>query len=680
MPTENERTTIETIIARICAKTELLDGAGNPFVELDGLALVAAMQPDGSWADVTYLDDNLLSWAAARHMTRLHTLARGWYQAQSPWYQHNEVFCAILRGLDYWYDRKLQNPNWWWNEIGLPTSLGETLLCLKGCCDPVYIERAIPALACHQPLFHFTGQNLVWVASIQLYQGLLTDDVGLVAQSLNRVGQEIQVFPEDEGMQPDMSFHQHGKLLYSGGYGQSFVADVGRLLAFTAGTIFAFPPSQVARFARYVLDGSRWMIRGRTFEPGAIGREITRVGHASTRFVAGLRDLASFEHPRQQEAQASAAIDPNAGQSIVVGNRYFWCSDLMTQHRPGYYLSVRMTSTRVVNADVACCGGEGRLCHHIAEGATFIMRDGDEYRDIYPVWNWRQIPGTTVLQERGDFDPEALRGLGEHAFAGGASDGQVGCAALDFSRGTLAAKKSWFFFDEGMVALGAGITASGEAPVRTTLNQCHWRGPAYLFGVAQPLAAGEYQLTPGAAYWQDGVTYRILDGTGTLRLGTQRGAWSDCGVGSSDPLTLAVMNAGLEHGVNPAGATYAYAVLPDVAESAAFTDDPARFMILRNDATLQAVWHTVEKRGHAVFYAPGTVSFPDGQQIGVDLPCILLYHPLDDDRIAITLAQPEQREGMVTLTLTGPVSSRLSVPLPSREYAGSSMTVIWHVG
>lgn len=135
MPTENERTTIETIIARICAKTELLDGAGNPFVELDGLALVAAMQPDGSWADVTYLDDNLLSWAAARHMTRLHTLARGWYQAQSPWYQHNEVFCAILRGLDYWYDRKLQNPNWWWNEIGLPTSLGETLLCLKGCCD-----------------------------------------------------------------------------------------------------------------------------------------------------------------------------------------------------------------------------------------------------------------------------------------------------------------------------------------------------------------------------------------------------------------------------------------------------------------------------------------------------------------------------------------------------------------
>ena len=64
----------------------------------------------------------------------------------------------------------------------------------------------------------------------------------------------------------------------------------------------------------------------------------------------------------------------------------------MVQHRPAYYLSVHMSSTRVLNADWPCCGGEGRLCHHLADGATVIMRDGDEYRDVYPVWNWRQIP------------------------------------------------------------------------------------------------------------------------------------------------------------------------------------------------------------------------------------------------------------------------------------------------
>jgi len=309
-----------------------------------------------------------------------------------------------------------------------------------------------------------------------------------------------------------------------------------------------------------------------------------------------------------------------------------------------------------------------------------IMRDGDEYRDIYPAWNWRQIPGTTVVQEDGEFDPDALRNYGERAFAGGASDGSVGCAAMDFSRDGLTGKKAWFFFDEGLVALGAGITADADAPVSTTLNQCLWRSPALLSGTETPLAAGTYPLASGMAFRQDGVTYRILDGAGTLRLGEQSGAWSDCGVGSPERLSLNVMNAGLEHGVKPNAAHYAYAVLPGNTAREVGADDPTRFVILRNDETLQAVWHADNRRGHAVFYAPGAITFPDGQQLGVDLPCIVLYHPHVDGSITLTLAQPEQRDGMITLTLSGHISTMLSLSLPPGEYAGSSLTVVWMNG
>jgi len=337
---------------------------------------------------------------------------------------------------------------------------------------------------------------------------------------------------------------------------------------------------------------------------------------------------------------------------------------------------VRMTRPHLVNADWPCCGGEGRLCHHMADGATFIMRDGEEYRDLYPVWNWRRIPGTTVVQDGGALDPDRLRGPGERPFAGGASDGQVGCAAMDFSRGGLTARKAWFLFDGGLVALGAAIRAEAAVPVRTTLNQCRWRGPAFLDHDPLPLAAGEYCLAPGMTFRHDGVAYHILDGHGTLRLGPQSGAWSDCGVGVPDPLTLGVLDAGINHGVRPAGATYTYAVIPDRGQPAAAS--PLDCVVVCNEPARQAVWDTEALRGHVVFYEPGNVEFPDGQRIGVDQPCILLYRPLPDRSVELTLAQPEKREGLLSLNLEGLLQGTLAVSLPRHPCAGSSQTVIWH--
>jgi chondroitin AC lyase len=244
---------------------------------------------------------------------------------------------------------------------------------------------------------------------------------------------------------------------------------------------------------------------------------------------------------------------------------------------------------------------------------------------------------------------------------------------VDFARAGLTVKKAWFLFDEGMVALGAGITSTADVPVRTTINQCHWRTPAFLEGQDEPLTAGTYPLMPETAFRQDGVTYRILDGHGTLTLSPQSGAWSDCGVGSTERKTLNVLNAGLDHGTRPNGASYAYAVLPDAPD--VFTDDPARFIIVRNDTALQAVWHVGDRRGHAVFYAPGAVTFPDGQCIAVERPCIVLYHP--GPATVFTVAQPEGGEGLLTLNLSGPVTANLGVSLPTAEYAGACQTLVW---
>jgi chondroitin AC lyase len=668
---------LETLRVRLCNEPVPAGTDGLPFPEGDPQALAAALRPDGTWADINYTDGALKDWAAAPHLTRLRALARAWYQPDSPHSRQAPLLRAVLQGLEGWYARNPQNPNWWWNEIGAPLLLGDTLLFIKGACDAAFVTRAIPAFLCHRPFERFTGQNLVWTATVSINHGILTDDPERVTQGFILIGRELRVLPDEEGIQPDMSFHQHGKLLYSGGYGQCFAGDVGRLMAVAADTPYAFPPALVDLFARFVLDGSRWMVRGRTFDPVAIGREISRQGHHAGRFHEGLRHLAAFDHPRRAEAGASAAVDPAAGRSLVVGNRYFWNSDLMVQHRPAYSLSVRVPSPRVWNADMACCGGEGRVCHHIADGVTMILRDGDEYRDLFPVWNWRQIPGTTAVQTPAALDPQGLRIKGERPFAGGASDGTVGCTAADFSRAGLTARKAWFLFDREWVALGAGISCQDPAPVRTTINQCHWRGPAILAGSTTPLAAGLHRLAAGATLWHDGVAYKVLDGDASLRLGLQTGAWSDCGVGSSTPLALPVLNLGLDHGTGPSNATYAYAVRPGVesAETSAGETDP--LVIVRNEPALQAVWQAQERRGQAVFYEPGDVTFPDGQGIAVDRPCVFLYQPAGDGRLVFTLAQPEQREGLITLRLHGTRCGTLGASLPVGPYAGSSLTLVW---
>src|SRR5690606_24867433 len=93
--------------------------------------------------------------------------------------------------------------------------------------------------------------------------------------------------------------------------------------------------------------------------------------------------------------------------------------------------------------------------------------------NIYPVWDWQKIPGTTVVQkpELPHWKEIAKKGLTD--FVGGVSDGEYGAATFDFASAhdPLKARKSWFFFDREYVSLGAGIKSEASYPVVTTINQ-----------------------------------------------------------------------------------------------------------------------------------------------------------------------------------------------------------------
>lgn len=627
---------------------------------------VASQGADGCWADVDYADRQRSAWRASQHLNR-HVWELALHLNRDP-QAAPAVAEALRRGLDAWFRLDLRNDNWWHNEIGVPMALGNILLVAGDAVDPGRRAQAC-AIMRRSNYARWTGQNLVWGVNIQIMRGCIEGDRTAVAEGFARYAQEVRTgIPPHEGVQVDASFHQHGNLIYSGGYGQGFSIDGARLLSAARETPFQVPEAVSGVLASYLLDGQRWMLRGATWDFGVVGREFCRQGKNARGLAAAARLMAGLGLPRSAElaamADSIAADRPDPG---VSGNRHFWCSDYMAHQRPGFFASVRMHSTRVDNTD-SLTNGENKRSHFIADGATCLMRDGGEYRDIYPVWDWQRVPGITCEQRPAMPEAKLVRRHGSTAFVGGVSDGRVGLAAMQHQRGTLSARKAWLLLDDAVVCLGAGITCSSGLPVATSLNQCLLRGPV--------------QRAPcdGPWIWHDGFGYALLaPGALTARADAQRGAWSDIGVGKADPLAVPVFSLAVEHGRDPAGAAYAYAVLPGIAAEAmpAWQAAPP-VRVLANTAELQAAEDRAAGVIGAVFHQPGRL---DGR-LAADKPCLVLLRRDGGDlvlsvanpentalEVAIEIAEEVRGEGVEAL----PGGSRIRIALPGGDDAGRSV-------
>src|SRR5699024_1904322 len=176
--------------------------------------------------------------------------------------------------------------------------------------------------------------------------------------------------------------------------------------------------------------------------------------------------------------------------------------------------------------------GEGLKNHHMGDGYNFITRTGEEYIHIFPVWDWQKIPGTTVVQKPSLPDPGEVQQAGLTGFAGGITDGMYGAAAFDFKSpiDPLEAHKSWFFFDEEFVSLGAGIDSDSEYPVATTLNQSLLASDVISGNTSGKIThnRGKHELEKVTWVHHDKTAYLFPDPTDVRLENLQRsGSWYD---------------------------------------------------------------------------------------------------------------------------------------------------------
>ena len=153
--------------------------------------------------------------------------------------------------------------------------------------------------------------------------------------------------------------------------------------------------------------------------------------------------------------------------------------------------------------------------------------DGTEYGDIAGAWDWNLIPGTTTDYAATKLTCGSTQYTAEEAFVGGASDGQIGAAAMRYKNpatGSLSFQKAWFFLDDDVqhVMVAAANTTSGkDHPVISVLDQKRLNGAVVVDG-QEVTSAGNFS---GATSLSIGRDRRACRAPPRRYAGTRHGRW-----------------------------------------------------------------------------------------------------------------------------------------------------------
>jgi chondroitin AC lyase len=387
-------------------------------------------------------------------------------------------------------------------------------------------------------------------------------------------------------------------------------------------------------------------------------------------------------------------------QPDLSGARFYWDSEYFSFQRPDYFTSVRMFSSRNHSMEIPY-NSEGLMNHHYADGSNFISRTGEEYYDIFPVYDWQKIPGTTILGKRSLPPDSEIQQKGLTDFVGAVTDDNYGAAAFDFISplDPLKAKKAWFFFDKEYVCLGAGISSGSDSPVVTTINQCLLKGDVIVMkgNSRSVMKHGESTLENVKWLLHDSVGYLFPE---PINAGMQnhfeKGSWYLINHQSDSPkdeVTKDVFKLWLEHGAQPENADYQYIVVPCTNEKEMTGSVNNRNIeILANTSEIQAVRHNGLGICQVVFYKSGIIRISPDIILGTDSPGIVMIRYENGKISSISVSDPSRKLGKMHLTLSVKIEknvenfssewdeqikvSNISIKLPGDVYAGKSLTFI----
>lgn len=576
------------------------------------------LQSNGSWPDINYSDISQSGrdhWQPQTHISRLQTMSSTLVACNIP----DNHFCnnSILRtgvqtALTFWLQRNPCSENWYFNQISAPESLSAVLLLLQHggflafgtlMDADVLIQRGADWWQ------GWSGYNLVSLAKLNIYRGLLYSNESLVTEGFDAVWSQLSIMPWPaqppsdtkaarcnsssvatvpcianscqigggsylgDGIQIDGSFHQHGAQLLDGAYGQGLTEAISTFLPIGAGLKWSCPLSNLEVFGTLVLGGQRkmslqgpssslvwdWLVCGRGC---SISGSTANVGidPNGLRFAAGLFPQESPTKSRllqfadELEYNYTASIDADLHGSFA-----YFRSDYVIHRRANWSASWKGRSNRTIPA--RCVNGDSKMSAETGEGSTFIYRadeKGMAHVGVWPVIDWQQYPGVTT--EQGELQPCAWQY--EYAsyptFVGSVSDGNISGAAQVLGSHTLSARRSWLFSESVVATVLSDVSVGDSGSVFTTIANQRLSGDVTLMmmnGTILQVPEGNNTFDASTLKWieHNYTTYVISDGLKALNVT----AHIECGERVGDywrismthkPAFAKIFRLSLEHG------------------------------------------------------------------------------------------------------------------------------------
>ncbi|WP_294608867.1 polysaccharide lyase family 8 super-sandwich domain-containing protein [uncultured Bacteroides sp.] len=636
---------------------------------------LAVMQTDGSWKDIDYKTVTFY-FDADRHLKRLRNIALAYSKPGNKLFHESELRKKIILGLDYFRITNPDSGNWWYRDIGAPSQYMVPLLLLKKELKREDLMRLSSYLVDKTDNVAHKGKNRTWVSVVLIHKGCIEDNYELIAKGFSSIASTIYVEEkDDEGMKRDNSIHQHRPQLYSGGYGMSLMSDLAEYITLANKTSFIkfFTLDKIKLVSDVFLKGTQMFGYREAYDFGTIGRGICRPNCLKNMSTHTL-DLMQEVDPAHAKDYEAWKRHINGAAFPVPGNTHFWKSNIMTHHGSDYYMSAKIISVRTNGTEML--NGQNLKGYYLPLGATNIMTTGHEYDDVFVVWDWTRVPGTTAVANQSTAELRWYL-FGSNQFGGGVSNAHNGVMAYEHAYQGVEARKAYFFMGDAMVCMGSSIKAARTQEVRTSVNQCLANGE-----VTYGLSGHAYRLTDNLSdkkidwAYHDNIGYIFPQNESvTLRKAKQTGAWRELEVTASEkPVTKEVFSLWISHGNTPQHEDYCYIVVPDKPLSY-FTDKKFEneIKIIANTEQIQAITDGNKRQYAAVFYEPGEIRFSDDLVVAVNKK-VLLYMEEKDGQYEIAVADPLYKEESVHLSLNG---MQMDIAFPSGDYFGSS--VIKHI-
>ncbi len=625
---------------------------------------------EGYWKNINYRA-NKGPWPS-KHLKNLKTMAAA-YNKDEFEQKKDSLREGILNGLAYWYGIKpaLICDNWWVNDIGNQLDLNPIAIMMWEDI-PKYLRDKLIENNQEKPAM--TGANEAWISENVVIRGLLEHNAERVKTGIEGIAHSVAIV-EGEGQQVDHSFYQHGRLLYNGGYGLVALSIASLWSKLIRDTDFSFSPEQINAMALLALNGDRWMIWGKSFDVMSTGRGISRLQDNAKveSFIKTLENLSITDSSRSLEYGNFIDYINGINRSFLEGTKYFWRGDFMVKRLPNFYSSLKMSSDATVGSEFM--NRENKKGYWLGMGVNMIYHQWDDYKDIYPVWDWSKLPGVTNYSEIPEM---SQRMTNLSPYAGGVSDGTNGVAAMIAKRPFVQAHKSWFFFRNIILALGSGIEGSSRSNVTTTIDQRLSRTSVYSeLGV---LSSRDFDKKKVQKLWHDSIGYLNLDQQFFFVSNSmQDGNWADIGT-EHLAVSKRVLKIWIDHGIAPVSQKYSYLIVLGIDTSDFKRKTYSEIKVLQNDTMVQAVYDTVARTLGSVFYRKGHVTFKPGVSLEVSEPCILMLQELNE-KYRLSISTPLKSVDEVQVKINRVQENELisvslrRVKMPRGAYAGSVETV-----